>query len=102
MADEVHLVDEKVTITEVDTSVSLRDRLALRPAEAAAVLGLSERAFRSALPRIPHVRVGTAVLVPVDALRRWLNEEARRQPSRVEQIVNEGLKAVRPANSNNS
>jgi hypothetical protein len=41
----------------------LSDRLALRPREAAAALGISERAFRSLLPRLPHVRAGTSVLV---------------------------------------
>jgi hypothetical protein len=77
-------------------SLSLADRLALRPREAAATLGLSERAFRSLLPRLPHVRAGTAVLIPVEALRRWLDEQARRQPSRIDEIVREGLRAVRP------
>ena len=74
----------------------LADRLSLRPAEAAAALGLSERALRGLLPRLPHLRAGTAVLVPVDSLRRWLDEQARRQPSRAAEIVSEGLRAVRP------
>ncbi len=59
--------------------LDLATRLALRPREAAAALGLSERAFRSLLPRLPHVRLGGAVLVPVDALRRWLEEQARQR-----------------------
>jgi len=81
---------------DAEQSLRLEDRLALRPKEAAATLGLSERAFRSLLPRLPHFRAGTAVLVPVDALRRWLDEQACRQPSRVAEIVSEGLQAVRP------
>jgi hypothetical protein len=41
--------------------VSLPDRLALRPKEAAETLGLSERALRSLLPRLTHVRAGVVV-----------------------------------------
>jgi len=81
--------------SERGETFDLRARLALRPAEAARALGLSERAFRTLLPRLPHVRAGSAVLVPVDSLRRWLDEQARRQPSRVAEIVAEGLRAVR-------
>jgi hypothetical protein len=77
------------------SSLRLADRLALRPAEAAAALGLSERAFRSLLPRLPHVRAGSAVLVPVDALRRWLDQEAKARAvekrARIESVVREGL-----------
>jgi hypothetical protein len=65
-------------------SVELANRLALRPLEAAAALGLSERAFRSLLPRLPHVRVGGAVLVPLEPLRRWLEEQARERSARAD------------------
>ena len=51
----------------------LADRLALRPKEAAEALGLSERKLREVLPQLPHVRVGGAVLLPVEALRSWLD-----------------------------
>ena len=57
--------------------LALDSRLALRPAEAARALGLSERALRQILPQIPHLRAGSAVLIPVDALRDWLREEAQ-------------------------
>ena len=60
-----------------DTAVvRLADRLALRPREAAAALGVSERTFRSMLPGIPHYREHGAVLIPVDVLREWLRERA--------------------------
>jgi hypothetical protein len=64
--------------------VELANRLALRPLEAAAALGLSERAFRSLLPRLPHIRVGGAVLVPLEPLRRWLEEQARDTSARAD------------------
>lgn len=76
--------------------LSLVNRMALTVEEAAEVLGLSERTVRNWLPRLPHVRFGRAPRIPVDSLRRWLDEQARRQPSRVEEIVREGLRAVRP------
>jgi hypothetical protein len=43
---------------------SLADRLALRPAEVAEALGLSERTIRQILPELPHIRAGRAVLLP--------------------------------------
>lgn len=79
---------------DTETPVRLADRLALRPKEAAAALGLSERAFRALLPSLPHVRAGGAVLIPVEALRRWLSERAAQEPDRVDAIVNETLRSV--------
>jgi len=80
--------------SDVERTLHLTDRLALRPKEAAAVLGLSERTFRSLLPSLPHVRTGGAVLIPVDALRRWLEERAQVEPSRVDAIVTETLRSI--------
>jgi excisionase family DNA binding protein len=53
-------------------------RLALRPREAAKALGVSERTLWSWTQqgRVPCKRIGKAVLYPVDALRRWLDEQA--------------------------
>jgi len=76
--------------------LSLADRLALRPAEAARALGLSERTFRDLLPRIPHFRTeeGGAVLIPVEALRRWLNEQAKAEGDRVSAVAAEILSTI--------
>lgn len=49
-------------------------RLALRPREAARLLGVSERKLRD-LP-IPRVRVDRTVLFPVDSVRDWLRATA--------------------------
>ena len=72
------------------TTLRLSDRLALRPKEAAQVLGLSEGALRALLPELPVVRAGRAVLLPVDLLREWLR-------SRVEASENAAQKVVREA-----
>jgi len=69
----------------------LNGRLALRPAEAARALGISERTFRALLPRIPHIRLDGAVLIPLDVLRRWLTERAEASGTRADRIVSEIL-----------
>ncbi len=74
---------------------SLADRLALRPREAAKALGLSERAFRALLPRLPHVRAGGAVLVPVEALRRWLEEQAKAEREALAAVEEEFAARIR-------
>ena len=76
---------------------SLANRLALRPREAAQALGLSERKLREVLPQLPHVRVGGAVLLPVEALRTWLEQQAKVEPGRVDAVVKEILASVTPA-----
>jgi excisionase family DNA binding protein len=51
--------------------------LSLRPRKAAKALSISERTLWTLTKagRVPHVRVGRAVLYPVDALRAFLNSE---------------------------
>lgn len=53
-------------------------RLSLRAREAAEALGISERLLWSLTNQgvVPHVRLGRAVLYPVDLLRDWLAERA--------------------------
>ena len=57
----------------------LATRLALRLREAARALSVSERTLWEWTQHgdVPHVRRGKTVLYPVDALRRWLDEQAR-------------------------
>jgi hypothetical protein len=69
----------------------LADRLALRPTEVAQALGLSERSVRQLLPELPHLRVGTAVVVPIEGLRSWLMKRAAQELSAVEEAVDEVL-----------
>ncbi|MGQ9649526.1 MAG: helix-turn-helix domain-containing protein [Phycisphaerae bacterium] len=53
--------------------------LALRPREAAKSLGVSERTLWTWTQQgiIPHIRLGKTILYPVDALRRWLDEQTK-------------------------
>jgi len=74
--------------------VRLDERLALRPAEAARALGIGERTLRQLLPTLPHVRAGGTVLLPVDGLRRWLEEEAKVEKSRADRIAHEILEEM--------
>ena len=58
-----------------DRAPDLGRRLALRPAEAADALGISERTLRSLLPRLPHVRLEGVVLLPIRELEQWLRDQ---------------------------
>lgn len=55
------------------------DRLEVGRAEAAEMLGISERLLWTwtNAGSIPHVRIGARALYPVDELRRWLEQHAR-------------------------
>jgi excisionase family DNA binding protein len=74
--------------------LDLSTRLALRPKEAAEAMGIGERTLRQMLPELPHVRVGTTVLLPVEGLREWLKEHAESERSHVDQAVDEILDSV--------
>ncbi len=74
--------------------VQLSERLALRPAEAAQALGIGERTLRQILPELPHVRVGGAVLLPVEGLQAWLRERAKTEKGRAEAVAEEVLRAI--------
>ena len=59
---------------DYDSSISL----GLRPREAAKALGIGERLLWSKTNAgdIPHLRVGRAIIYPVDLLRDWMAEQA--------------------------
>ncbi len=63
-------------MSERDTTNTNVERIALRPREAAAAIGLSPRKVAELMASkdsgFPIVRVGRARLVPTDALREWL------------------------------
>ena len=54
-------------------------RLALRPKEAAAALGIGHNAIYELCNRVdfPTVTVGRKIIIPVDGLRRWLDAQAK-------------------------
>ena len=53
--------------------------LAVRPHEAARILGMSERTLWTLTKQggLPHFKVGRLVLYSVDALRQWVNGQAK-------------------------
>ena len=72
----------------------LANRLGLRPAEVADVLGISERTVRQILPDLPHFHIGTTVVVPVDGLREWVRRQVQQGPDRIGAAVSEVLEAI--------
>lgn len=71
----------------------LTRRVALRPREAAAALGISERTLRKWMrdEELPFLRVEGSVLIPVEGLREWMGQrlEAHR---RCDEIAEEVLR----------
>ena len=78
-----------------DGDFKLAERLALRPAEVAEVLGVSERHIRQLLPQLPHVRLGGCVVVPVEGLREWLRDRAKQELGRVDSVVEDALARIK-------
>lgn len=70
-------------IDELFTAATESPRLALRPREAAAALGISERLLWGLTARgeVPCVRLGRAVVYPVAQLRDWLAAQAEGGPT---------------------
>jgi len=81
--------------TKAPRPVLLAERLALRPAEAARALGIGERTLRQLLPILPTVRAGGVVLLPVEGLRRWLEEQVKTERLRAEVVAEEILAEMR-------
>ncbi len=59
--------------------------LALRPRDAAASLGISERLLQdwAKTHGLPCIRIGQVVLYPVDEMRQWLRHRALAEPETV-------------------
>lgn len=56
--------------------------LSLRPREAAAAIGVSPRTLwgLTAAGKVPHVRLGRAILYPVPGLQDWLSSKSSSAP----------------------
>ncbi len=72
-------------------ALDLRGRVGLTVQETAQALGISVRHVRAHLANIPHCHVGSRVVVPVDALRRWLDELAETERSALDTAVDDIL-----------
>ena len=71
------------------TLPDLSGRLALRPHEAAAALGISDGKLRQIAPELPRVRRGRTVLYPVAGLEQWLAAQAEAPGQDVDSISDE-------------
>lgn len=62
-------------------AAGLQGRLALKPREAAPLLGVGNNTIYQLCHRadFPAIKVGAGIIIPVDALRRWLNNQAVRE-----------------------
>ena len=60
----------------------LQGRLALRPKEAAAALGIGNNAIYELCARqdFPTLKIGNKIIIPVDGLRRWLVSQTEGWP----------------------
>ena len=74
---------------------ALSARVSLGVREAAAALGVSEGLVRKCLPELPHVHLGERVLIPVDELKRWLQERSRAEQQSSRDAVREILDEIR-------
>ena len=72
----------------------LSERISLGVREAAAALGVSEGLVRKWLPELPHVHLGERVLIPVDELKRWLQERSRAEQDASRRTSQHILEAV--------
>ena len=71
-----------------DEPLQLRDRIALRPKEAAESIGLSERAFREhILPRCPKLYAGRSVLIPQRLFEEYLESLATAEQDDIEETA---------------
>jgi predicted DNA-binding transcriptional regulator AlpA len=79
----MHFMEDQLTVIGVEQTSIVKQKietpcLSMRPKEAAAALGISERLLWDWTKRnfVPHVRIGGVVVYPTDALRDWLQKQA--------------------------
>lgn len=70
--------------TQFDSTMiaaGLQGRLALKPKEAAPLIGVGNNMIYQLCHRadFPAIKVGAGIIIPVDALRQWLNNQAVRE-----------------------
>ena len=71
--------------------IDLDTRLALGVKEAAAALGVSEKAVREMRSELPAVSFGRRVLYPVRELREWLSRRVEEEQSAIDRVTKEVL-----------
>ena len=71
-----------------ERKLDLANRMALRPREVAEALGISERKVRDLLPELPRVYLGTAIVVPVEPLKKMALRRIEARPRRASKRSN--------------
>ena len=74
--------------------IILAERLALTVPEAATALGVSERHLRDLLPEIPHTYLGSRIVIPVEAMQKWLSDQTKAESNQIDEVVNDILKEI--------
>lgn len=66
------------------------ERLLLRPAEVADALGICRTQAYNLINAgtLPSIRIGTSVRVPLDALRRWIDEQVGEDAQPAQRVRN--------------
>ncbi len=97
------MTEPTTTASTTEPALDLTNRLALRIPEAAEALGISKRLVEQLIKSgdIPHLRVNTAVLLPVQSLKRWLIDQAECQtgPTTAEDTVQTDSPAEEPTSA---
>lgn len=62
-----------------------------RPTRGQAIRAFCVECMGGELRHIPHVRLGGAVLIPIDALRAWLLEQAKAEATIADEAVEDIL-----------
>ena len=98
VAFRVRMVLKEAGVEMLPSELRLSNRLALSIREAAAAVGVSERTLRQMLPELPHVRLGSRVVIPVALLEEWLRTQSEAEENRVGSEVESILDALREGN----
>ena len=77
-----------------DRPIILAERLSLTVPETAKALGVSERHLRDHLHEIPHTRLGGRVVIPVVPMQKWLAEQTKIEPNRIDEVVTDILSEI--------
>ena len=76
--------------------IDLSTRVTLTIPETAAALGVSENHVRNHIHELPCLRMGDKSLIPVEALKEWVDKKAKYEQRTVDDIANGILKDVSP------
>ena len=71
--------------------VELGTRFALSLKEAAQAFAISEPHLRNLLPELPHVHLGSRVVIPVKPAEEWLCVQARAEKAKADRMADELL-----------